>query len=289
MSQPFISGITIVRNAAVLDYPFRESVLSLLPLCDELIINCGDSTDNTRAICADLEKLSDKIRVIESVWDVENQSGGFQLKAQTDRAIREAKGNWCFYLQADEVLHEADTMAIKEAIIRANLRPEIDGILFDYVHFYGSHFYTIRGRNWYRREVRVFKTGRSIEAFRDAQGFRKNGQRLKAIASKARVFHYGYVRNPSSFQKKSAEMAKWWGSGDNAGDFKLYRHIGLERFSGTAPAVMRSRIEAAGDFFRPKMLPRKWDKREIKNALTFLWEKFVPYRIAEFRNYDLVR
>src|SRR5262245_54541229 len=115
-----ISGITNVRNAEILDYPIRESVHSLLPLVDESIINCGDSTDNTRAICEELKAANPKIRIIESVWKSENQAGGFQLKSQTDRAMKEATGNWCFYLQADEVLHEADSMAIRTAIEQAH-------------------------------------------------------------------------------------------------------------------------------------------------------------------------
>jgi hypothetical protein len=39
--------------------------------------------------------------------------------------------------------------------------------------------------------------------------------------------------------------------------------------------------------FDPKQAPRIWNKDEIKNALTFLWESVVPYRIGEFRNYEL--
>lgn len=283
----FISGITIVRNAEILDYPFRESVLSLLPLCDEVIINCGDSEDGTRAICEELKNMSDKIRVIESSWKKEAQAGGYQLKVQTDRAIQEAKGNWCFYIQADEVLHEDDRAVIRDTVEKAHQMPRVDGVLFDYVHFYGSHHYTIQGRNWYRREVRVFKNFRGIEAFRDAQGFRKAGQRITAIRSGAKVYHYGYVRNANSIQTKSKEMAKWWGSSHDC-DANLYRHVGLKRFEGSAPAVMHARIQKAGDTFDPTKLPRKWDKREIKNALTLLWESIIPVRIGEYRNYELV-
>lgn len=30
------------------DYPFREAIRSILPLCDEFVVAVGDSTDGTR-------------------------------------------------------------------------------------------------------------------------------------------------------------------------------------------------------------------------------------------------
>lgn len=287
-----VSGFTIVRNARRLDYPFRESVLSALPLCDEFIIGCGDSSDDTLAICRELEKFSGgKVRIIESVWQRENQSGGFQLKRQSDIALAECRGDWCFYIQADEVLHESDLPKIRAAIEKANPLPNVDGILFDYLHFYGNFSYIITGRNWYRREVRAFRNHIGIEAFRDAQGFRRNGARLKVIRSGARVFHYGYVRSAVSLQKKSEEMAQWWGKKPDTDLDQLQprRHVGLKLFQGSQPAVMADRIATNDTYFDPTRCRRKWDRTEIKNALTLLWESIVPFRIGEFRNYELIR
>lgn len=284
------SGFTIVRNARRLDYPFEESIASLVPLCDEVIINCGDSQDDTREICEKLkERFAPKIRLLFSTWEEKGQSGGFQLKSQTDAAIAACRGQWCFYLQADEVLHEADYPQIREAQRQADMRQEIDGVVFDYRHFYGSYRYEIRGRNWYRREVRLFKNGRGIEAFRDAQGFRKGGARLLAIASGARVFHYGYVRNSQSLKAKSGEMSKWWGekATEKPGAYQLKRHVGLSRYHETHPAVMKVRLEGYRGDFDPKSCPRVWDRTELKNALTLAWETVFPFRLGEFRNFDV--
>ena len=186
--KPGISGFTIVRNARLLDYPFRESVLSVLPLCEEFIINCGDSTDDTLDICLALEhETKGKVKVVQSIWDLEDQGGGLQLKSQTDTTMAYCREKWCFYIQADEVIHEGDYSKIRKAIEAADQRDHVDGILFEYLHFYTSYDYLIQGRNWYRKEVRVFKNHRRIAAFRDAQGFRKDGRRLKVISSHARV------------------------------------------------------------------------------------------------------
>lgn len=286
-----ISGFTIVRNTTLLDYPFRESVLSVLPLCDEFIINCGDSEDNTAEVVKTLQQeFPNKIKVLFTEWTRENQSGGFQLKKQSDMALAQAKGDWCLYIQADEVLHENDHATILSAIEKASLRPEVDGVLFDYLHFYGNFSYQIKGRNWYRREVRAFKNHRQIEAFRDAQGFRKAGKRIKVISSGARVFHYGYVRTSESLKKKAQQMAQWWGEKviQSPESFLLKRHVGLSKFTGAHPQWMANRLKNNGNYCDPMRGKRSWDKNEIKNAITLLWESVVPYRIGEFKNYELI-
>lgn len=284
-----VSGFTIVRNASLLEYPFRESVLSVLPLCDEFVINLGDGSDNTGTLCESLQRENpEKIKIIKSVWTTQGQEGGFQLRHQTNRALKECRGDWCFYIQADEAVHESDFTVIRKAMETADQQPEADGLLFDYLHFYGSYDYRIEGRNWYRKEVRLFKNHRGIEAFRDAQGFRKNGEKLKVIPVKASVFHYGYVRTPRSLGIKGSEMDRWWGKEVTSHDVPLHRHVGLSRFKGTHPRVMQPRITSSGIDFHPKCLPWKRDWDELKNAVTFVWEKVFPFRIGEFKNYETI-
>ncbi len=287
-----VSGFTIVRNAELLHYPFPQCILSILPICDEFIINCGDSSDNTAEQCHKLEQeYPSKIKVIYSHWDITNQSGGLQLKVQSDAALSQCRYPWCFYIQADEIVHETDLEKIQQGIVLADARGGVDGILFDYLHFYGSFSYTIKGRNWYRREVRAFKNYRGIHSFRDAQGFRKNGERLKVLPSGARIFHYGYVRSVESMAQKSHEMAHWWGTKASIElkDLLPVRHLGLEKFPGNHPAILGDYIKKFQTDFNPRLCRRKWDKNEIKNAITLLWENLFRWRIGEFRNYEVVQ
>ena len=101
-----ISGFTFVRNAILFDYPFIESIYSLLPICDEIIIAVGDSSDDTKKR---LLKLNDpKLRLFDTVWDHKNRSGGRILAEQTNLALDKVSGEWAIYLQADEILHEKD-------------------------------------------------------------------------------------------------------------------------------------------------------------------------------------
>ena len=286
-----ISGCTIVRNAIRLNYPFEASVRSLIPICDEFIINCGDSEDSTLDLCERLQReFPTKVRLLRATWETGPQADGFQLRHQTDRVVSECKGDWCFYLQADEVVHEEDLKNIRTLATLANNDPRIDGLVFDYLHFYGNYDYVIRGRNWYRREVRLFKLGRDIRAFRDAQGFRKRGKRLRATPARARIFHYGYVRTPSSLATKANEMGRWWGESplNTPEDTKLRNHVGLTRFTQSHPAVMVDRVQAQNPTFDPAQSPRRWNSDEIKNAITLAWEKVFPFRVGEFKNYRFI-
>src|SRR5947199_3651145 len=43
-----LSGFTIVRNAVSLDYPIVPALRSILEICDEVIVNEGQSAEGTR-------------------------------------------------------------------------------------------------------------------------------------------------------------------------------------------------------------------------------------------------
>ncbi len=61
-----ISGYVCVRNAVELDYSVKESVCSLIPICDEVVVSDGGSTDGTREL---IESIGDsRVRIIDYPW-----------------------------------------------------------------------------------------------------------------------------------------------------------------------------------------------------------------------------
>ena len=60
-----ISGFTFIKNAEKLYIPAKESILSILPICDEFIIAIGDNDigDNTLKIIQSIQ--SEKIKIIQ--------------------------------------------------------------------------------------------------------------------------------------------------------------------------------------------------------------------------------
>jgi hypothetical protein len=286
-----ISGFTFVKNAIILDYPFIESILSILPICDEMIVVVGDCEDDTREKIMALNEP--KIKIIDTVWNPELRTGGAILAEQTNIALSHITGDWGFYIQADEVVHEKYLTEIKNAAEKHLNNPDVEGLLFAYSHFYGSYDYVGISRGWYRHEIRMVKNLPHIKSFKDAQGFRgENNRKLKAKPIDAEVFHYGWVRSPNAQQKKKELMNPLWHDdvwmAENifGGEkFRYNRREWLSRFSGTHPEVMKKRIEEMNWKF-------PYDPSKItiplKEKLSFWVERKTGIRIAEYKNYQKV-
>ncbi len=241
-----VSGFTIIKNGVKYFYPFKEAILSILPLCDEVIVNVGDSEDNTLEIIESIK--SDKIKIIKSVWDMSLRENGELLSTETNRALKECTGEWCVYIQADEVLHEKFIPAVNTAMERFKNNPDVEGLRFRYKHFYGSYdYYQDNYRNWYIKECRVIKNNPGIVSWGDAMDFRhKDGSKIISADIKAEIYHYGYVRPPDTLTRKRIDFQKLYGTDEEVVKFAesiiTYDDLGnLKKFNETHPAVMLER------------------------------------------------
>jgi hypothetical protein len=286
-----VSGFTIVRNVIRYDYPVVESIMSVLPLCDEFIISVGKSDDDTMKLMNMIS--NEKIKIIESVWDDNLREGGKVLAIETDKAFAAVspESDWAFYIQADEVIHENDLSKIKEALLKYKDDKEVEGLLFNYKHFYGSFDYVGDARQWYRNEIRIIKNDKSISSYRDAQGFRKNGQKLKVKKFDATVYHYGWVKPPAAQQAKQQSFHKMWHDDEwmkknipPVEEFDYSKIDSLQHFKGTHPSVMNARIEASNWKF--SFDPTK-KKLSLKQKLLLFIEKKCGWRIGEYKNYKI--
>lgn len=246
-----LSGYSIARNALLYGYPLEQSLRSLLPLVDELVVAVGRSQDKTEQLVRDVG--GKKLKLIRTVWDERLREGGRILSQQSNLALQACTGDWAVYLQADEVLHEDDLPLIQKACARHQRTP-IEGLRFDYLHFYGS-YQTVQAhwRKWYRSAIRAVKTGAGAASVGDAYGFRIGGRRLLSLGSGARVFHYGWSRPPQVMQAKQANLDSFyhddaWLRAQAAGQAKLkafYDDRGhLAYFRGSHPSVMNSLVAA---------------------------------------------
>lgn len=216
-----ISGFTFIRNGNKLKYPFVESIESILSICDEMIVAVGLSDDGTREA---IEKInSSKIKIIDTVWDDSLRSGGKILAEQTNIALDSITGDWGFYLQGDEVVHEKDLALIMAAAEKYLPDQRVDGFLFHYYHFYGNYNYIAKPgtRGTYPHEVRLIRNNKLIRSFRDAQGFRKFSSQqsmgkgevphqLRVKKINAYIFHYGKVRGPKDELERSKHFHRLW-------------------------------------------------------------------------------
>lgn len=292
MSKPFISGFTIVRNAIKYDYPIVESILSILPVVDEYIVAVGKSEDDTLGLIQSIG--SPKIKIIETVWDDSLREGGRVLAVETNKAFAaiNPKADWCFYLQGDEVVHEQYHHEIIESCKRFKDFEAVEGLLFGYVHFYGSYDFVGDSRKWYRNEVRIIRNIKNIKSYRDAQGFRINDRKLQVKAIAAKVYHYGWVKDPRSQQEKQKSFHRMWHDDEwvkknvtQADAFDYSAIDSLQKFTGTHPQVMNERLKRMNWHF-------DWDsnkkKLSVKEKILKAIEKLTGVRLFEYKNYTLI-
>src|SRR5262249_30613041 len=144
-----------------------------------------------------------KIRILESEWDENERVGDPIMRRHTDLALEKCTGDWCVYIQGDEVLHESTIPAMRQAM-EANLGdPRVQALLVDYTHFYGSFWSEVYSFGWYYKEVRVVRRDPEIRASGGAQGFRtRAGEKLRVRNSGGRFFHYGYALEPEVARRK---------------------------------------------------------------------------------------
>ncbi|MGE4288008.1 MAG: hypothetical protein AB7E36_04915 [Salinivirgaceae bacterium] len=205
-----VTGFSFIRNAIKFDYPVVEAIKSVLPLCDNFVVAVGNSEDETLEL---IKNISPKIKIVETVWDDSLREGGRVLAVETDKAFQaiDADSDWCFYIQGDEVMHEKYLDVAKNAMEKYKDDQQVDGLLFNYLHFYGSYDYVGSASNWYPHEIRVVRNNKAIYSYRDAQGFRKNdNQKLNVKAIDAYIYHYGWVKDPRAMQRKQESFHKLW-------------------------------------------------------------------------------
>ncbi len=213
-----ISGFTFVKNATKLFIPAKESIASILPIVDEYIVllGKGDVDDQTEAEILSLK--SDKIKIVHSNWEPEKYPKNTIFAQQTDLAKQACTGDWLFYLQCDEALHEKYIPTIQKAFEQYHEDKEVEGFVFHYKHFWGDFEHYNPSHAFYKREIRVIRNLPQIHSFKDAQSFRFhtgsfNGKfedyqnqetcrKLRVAQIEAEIYHYGWVRPPALMGKK---------------------------------------------------------------------------------------
>lgn len=288
-----VSGFTFIRNAILYDYPIVEAITSILPICDEFVVALGKSEDKTDALIRSIN--SEKIRIIPTVWDDSLREGGRVLALETDKAFRaiSVDSDWGFYIQGDEIVHEKHLPHIHQSMEQHLHDPGIEGLLFDYIHFYGSYDFVGDSRRWYRREIRVVRNLKGIQSYKDAQGFRLNGRKLFSKPAHATIYHYGWVKPPEVQQLKQRSFNRLWH--DDAwveekipavSSFDYSRIDSVRHFSGSHPKVMEPRIQKMNWEFTFDPSRRSLS---FKSRLLHLIERLTGYRIGEYQNYTLLK
>jgi hypothetical protein len=284
-----VSGFTIVRNAIKLDFPVEASIRSILPICDEVVVNVGHSEDGTLELVGSI--ADPKIRIIETEWDMSQRNT--VLGIETHRAMRACRYPWGVYIQADEVLHEEGALKLATAIQRADPDKAIEGLLVRYIHFYGGFDTVATHRRWYRREVRAVRLAPELDIrpYQGAQGFRVGPEhrKIRARLTDAVMFHYGWAR-PAEALREKRELGRTmypWRDADESRPLLAWMP-GIRAFTGSHPAVTQDWIEARRHDPGRVIEPRRFRWRFLRYYISSAIERLTGVRVFEFRNYKIV-
>ncbi|MGK7391648.1 MAG: glycosyltransferase family 2 protein [Candidatus Cyclobacteriaceae bacterium M2_1C_046] len=315
-----ISGFTFVRNANKLYIPAKESIMSILPVVDEfwIALGKGDEDDHTRE---EIESIgSDKIKIIETEWDIASYPRNTVFAQQTDIAKEQCSGDWLFYLQCDEAVHEKYHETIVNDCRKYLHDEEVEGILFHYKHFWGDYEHYHVSHNWYPKEIRIIRNRPEIHSWKDAQSFRKfeefgytaqdylrkeNTEKLSVALTNAEIYHYGGVRPPAMMSYKSRRSSSSFHGATKSEQLlkdmpDVYDYGPLDRlpvFKEKHPSVMKDwmakfdwkhQLQYSGPVNKNR--PSLKHERLKYKILTFVEQKVLRGKqIGGFKNYKIIR
>lgn len=255
-----------------------------------------------------------KVRIIRTVWDTQTYDrGGMIYAQQTDVGLRACTGDWCLYIQSDEIMHHDALPVIREACAKYLDDERVEGFLLKYVHLYGDYRHYIDSLHFaYPREIRIVRNRSDIHSWRDAQSFRVipdfNGvdydveegtRKLRCILLDALIFHYGWSRDPRCMVRKAnhhnALYSKDYKPVEGV-DYYDYGNLGMmPLYEGTFPEAAAERMAAYdwADFVRydgPR--PNIGKRYGVKYRVVDFIEKHIlrdGRRIGGFKNYKLLK
>lgn len=284
-----VSGFTFVRNALILGYPVIQSIKSVLPVVDEFIVNVGLSEDDTLGL---IKSLNDpKIKILTCQWNENMHEKGFVYGQQKTIAHYNCTGDWAFYIEADEVVHEDDIPKIYDSMRRHLNDPEVEALVFDFIHFYGSHKTYIDSPGWYRRAPRIIRN--TLRAYSPDGLFfvvlesNKKGRYPKAAPANAAIYHYGWVRSENEMNKKSRLVTKYWGEEPYKISYADIDPTILREFKGSHPAIMKEWLPLEPNDFKPNM-DYRLSRRDIKQRLKRKIEDIFGIDLSK-RHFRLIR
>jgi hypothetical protein len=232
-----ITGITLIRNGNKLKYPYKECIKQLSLFCDEVLVNCGDSDDNT---FEDIKALNlDNVKVFQTTWNMSNTGDGGELARQANLLLPIAQGSWIVYMQADELLHEKDFDIIKNALYQSTHS-------INQIELYRTYFWTFKqrapkyeiylGRIFRRNTHEVGGDGMYIQSI---QGNIPLVARLKVP-----IYHYSRVGTEEEINTRWRNLDLLFHNKEVVDTFSKFSYTDIDKkelipFNGTHPKVIQ--------------------------------------------------
>ncbi|NHQ59891.1 glycosyltransferase [Chlorobium sp. BLA1] len=284
-----ISAFTFIKNGTIFGFPYTESIRSVLPIVDEFVVNVGLSDDDT------LERIrainDPKIRIIESHWNDRMKVGGYVYGQQKMIAQFNCTGDWAFYLEGDEIVHEEELRKIVEAC-RTHLDDErIEALTFDYYHFYGNANSYLDSPGWYRRAARIIRNSIRTTApdglfWHVLTDNNKVSRYPRSAHTGASIYHYGWVRSEAEMNRKSENVQKYWNKNHSRIDYGEIDQKIVREFKGSHPAIIRDWLPKEEGLFRANP-GHTLTRREKKHRFMLHLERWFGMELSK-KHFDPV-
>jgi hypothetical protein len=278
-----VSGFTFLRNGTLLGYPFIQSIRSVLPICDEFVVAVGEGDDDT------LERLQEmrepKLRIIQTRWNEKMQDRGYVYAQQKMIAHFNCTGDWAFYLEGDEVLHERDIPTIHEVMKRHLDDKNVEAIAFDYLHFFGSPDWIATSPGWYRRAPRIIRN--SIRSYSPDGLFfvvmdrNKKGRYPRAALAGVPIYHYGHVRSISAMREKNQRIGRYWGTNHSLFNGYVIDPQALTPFTGDHPEIVREWLGTEAEQSYIPNTTHTLTRRELRHRVLMKIERWFDVELTK--------
>jgi hypothetical protein len=136
---------------------------------------------------------------------------------------------------------------------------------------------------------------KSVRSYRDAQGFRLDGRKIRVKLIDAYIYHYGWVKPPAGLKNKLRNFNKFyhddsWIAENLPESFEFdYKNADrLLHFNGDHPKVMLKRI-AATNWKLGIDLKKLHRKMTLRRKILQKIEDLTGWRVSEYRNYTIIK
>lgn len=243
-----LGGAVCIRNGDIYDFCWRESVNSLLPVCDEVCICVGTGNeDNTEQEAREWAAREPKINLCMYPWPEPKGDADFWVK-WLNYAREHLKSEWHFQLDADEVLHEKSYAELRR-FVEAPSKGRSGSVTR--LNFYRDAKHLIpNGHCLGKYVIRVAPTRMWIAS----DGYHPNATEVTAnvTPTEIEIYHYGFIRKHEAYFVKERKLqgyffdnydprlekaevnGKDWANTPGLSDWENM----LDPWEGTHPAVM---------------------------------------------------
>jgi len=211
-----ISGLTIIRNAISNGYPIAEVIDNLRTISDEIVVCDGYSTDGT----AEYLKSRSDITLYQDNWNLQSQNG-LEFANITNVGLERCTGDYVFYLQADELIHES-RLPVLRALAESD---KYNAISCEFFHIRYTFDHKLTGG--YQRAFRMIRNKCGISSEYD--GFSFLGNINPCFHADVVVYHFGYVFLKNIFLKMINHADYFYNNADNYARRKALVTAYLER------------------------------------------------------------